>query len=50
MLFTSLNTIKKFLNSLEYIVNKYGRINYFNYVDKGELPFSDYLKANYDLK
>ncbi len=40
----------EFVGFLEYVVDKYGRVNYFDYVDKLELPISDYVKANYDLR
>lgn len=35
---------------LKYVVEKYGREDYWKYAEKSRLPLQDYLKANYDFR
>ena len=35
---------------LKYVVEKYGREDYWEYAEKSKLPLQDYLKANYDFR
>ena len=35
---------------LKYVIEKYGKENYWKYLEKSPLPFSDYVKASYDFR
>ncbi|NPA32607.1 MAG: hypothetical protein GXO04_03170 [Aquificae bacterium] len=41
---------KEFYEFLKYVVDKYGREDYWKWVEKSPLPFPDYLRANYDFR
>jgi hypothetical protein len=41
---------KEFVEFLQYVVQKYGREDYWEWAEKSSLPLADYLKANYDLR
>jgi len=41
---------REFYEFLKHMIDKYGKENYWKYVEKSPLPFPDYLKANYDFR
>ncbi len=41
---------REFYEFLKYVIDKYGKENYWKWIEESPLPFHDYIKASFDFR